>query len=58
MTEKTITKKEIEIEKILVKQKLGIAKKIEAWREGNKKYFKNWNSVKVIRALREKNGRP
>ena len=57
MAEKTITKKRIEIEKILVKQKLGIAEKIEAWRERNKKYFKNWDSVKVIRALREKNGR-
>ena len=58
MANETITKKRIDIEKVLARQKWEVAKRIEAWRRRNKKYFKNWDSVKAIRVLREKNGRP
>lgn len=58
MANGTITKKRIDVEKVLVRQKWEIAKRIEVWRERNKKYFKNWDSVRAIRVLREKNGRP
>jgi radical SAM superfamily enzyme with C-terminal helix-hairpin-helix motif len=58
MVDETITKKSINIEKILVMQKWEVAKRIKAWRERNKKYFKDWDIVKAIRVLRKKNGRP
>ena len=58
MTNKTITKEEAQIERILVRQREEVAKRIAAWRKKNKKYFRNWDSVKAIRALRNSNGRP
>jgi len=58
MAEKTITKREIKVERILLAQKEEIAKRIKVWRERNKKYFKGWDSVKAIRILRDSHGRP
>jgi len=58
MTNKIIPKKKTQIEKILAKQREEVVKRITEWRERNKKYFKNWDSVKVIRILRKSNGRP
>ena len=58
MVNKAITKKQTDIEKILTRRKWEAARKIETWREKNEKYFKNWDSTKAIRILREKNGRP
>lgn len=58
MAEKTITTRGIGLEKFLVNQKREIAKRVKAWRERNKKYFKNWDSVSIIRALRKSYGRP
>ncbi|GEM_PF-3170810 len=58
MSNKIITKEETQVEKILFRRRQGIIRRIREWRERNKKYFRNWDSVKVIRALRKTNGRP
>jgi len=58
MSNKIITKEETQVEKILFRRRQGIIRRIREWRERNKKYFRNWDSVKVIRALRKANGRP
>jgi hypothetical protein len=58
MHTQTITKEKNVIERILLKQKQDVLKSINEWRKRNKKYFRAWDSAKVIRALRESNGRP
>jgi hypothetical protein len=58
MHTQTITKEKNVIERILLKQKQDVLKSINEWRKRNKKYFRTWDSTKVIRALRESNGRP
>jgi len=58
MVEKTITREKTGIERILIRQKQEVAKNVDTWRKRNKKYFKDWDSVKAIRILRYSNGRP
>lgn len=48
---------EVKINKILEEKKQEAGKRMDEWRKRNKKYFRNWDSVKAIRFLRERYGR-